>query len=182
MAPVGRKAVPKLPEARSLLELPPSLSRPPVKDRRWQRWLLGSLLLLGLVWLLLELTRFTPQKPVDVDITFTVADAETGRPVDQFDILLRPDEPRGEGTPPPVRLHSRGGVVCRRCTGCGCAASLGLFGPDFEVHLPGWRFEVVAAGFKSSAVLDLRQYAGRARPEPHGRVAVQVPLVLRREK
>jgi hypothetical protein len=160
-----------------------------VRIRRLNRW---EWLVAGLIAVVLLLLALPAVQKVhwvgstDLEVEFAVTDAATGEPI-----------PKGA-----VEIYSEGGLYEEReprdfklvagpdgrvsylCRNSMCFGTSGLFTDTFVVHLPWWRFRVVADGYEPGewTELDVPEYIRQARRAGPGKAKLVVPVTLHKRQ
>jgi hypothetical protein len=154
--------------------------------RRWCiRLLLAAAVLPLLVWGCDRVQMIYWVGSTDLEVEFVVTDDATGAPVPRARVEVRQSrggfyEDREEREFVLVGgVDGRARRECRQSMCFGTRSGLG-FTDTFAVHLPYWRFRVVAEGYEPGewTELDVHEYSRRARRAGSGKAELVVPMWL----
>lgn len=152
--------------------------------RWWKRLLVAAVVLPLLVWGCDRVQTIRWVGSTDLDVVFAVTDVSNGSPVpgarvevqSEGGLYAEPDKQQF------VLVAGADGVARKECQQSMCfGTQSGLgFTNTFVVHLPWWRFRVVADGFKSGEWIDLDvpEYIRQVQRTGPGKTVLVVPVSL----
>ena len=150
-------------------------------------WIVAGLIAILVVLLVLPAT----QKKVhwvgstDLEVEFVVTDTATSEPISNARIEIRSEGGfYEEREPRDFHLVSEpDGHVSYSCRNSMCFGTSGLFTDAFAVHLPWWRFRVVADGYTPTewVYLDEPNYRRQARRAGRGKAKLVVPVAVHKK-
>jgi hypothetical protein len=155
--------------------------------RRWSKWgFLAAVAVPLLVWSCDQVQTIYWVGSIDLDVEFQVTDRATGNPIPGATVEVQSEggfyEERDKHAF--VLVADASGVARKECRNSMCfGTQSGLrFTDTFAVHLPWWRFRVVAPGFTPStwANLDEPRYIQQARRVGPKKARLIVPLSLQK--
>ena len=155
--------------------------------RRWWKWLLLVLVVVPLlVWGCDRLQTVYWVGSTDLEVKFAMTDAVTGDPIPSAQVEVHSEggfyEERGRQEF--VLVADANGVAHKECRNSMCfGARSGLgFTNTFAVHLPWWRYRVVAEGFEPGewAELDVLEFRRQVRRAGPGKTTLVVPVSVHR--
>jgi hypothetical protein len=156
--------------------------------RRRIRLLIIAITLPFLVWGFDRVLMVAWVGNTDLEVEFVVADAAAGSPIPGARVEVQSDGGFYEERDKQEFTLNAGadGIArkeCRHSMCFGIHSGLG-FTNTFFVHLPWWRFRVVAGGYESSewADLDVPEYVRQARRVGPGRAKLVVSVALHKSQ
>lgn len=152
--------------------------------RRWWKWILLAAAPMALMCGFDRLQTIDWVGRSDLIVEFFVTSAANGNPIPNASIEVKSDggfyhEPNKQEF---VLITNSVGVASKECRDCMCIGSRSGLGisDTFVVHLPWWRFRVVAKGYAATdwADLDVPQYIRQAMRAAPGRAKLVIPVSL----
>jgi hypothetical protein len=140
--------------------------------RRWWKWLvIGVIVMPLLVWGYDRVQMIMWVGSTDLEVEFAISDAVTGLPIRGARTEIQQDEGgfyEDKDQKKFVLVSNDDGLASKECRNSMCVGTRsGLgFTDTFVVHLPYWRFRVVAENYKPGqwTDLDVPQYIRQVRP------------------
>jgi len=157
--------------------------------RRWWKWLLLTPIAVSLlVWGADRLQIIYWVGRTDLEVEFAVADAATGSSVPGARVEVQSDGGfyEEQDTQEFLLIADAGGIarkVCRHSMCFGTRSGL-KFTDTFAVHLPWWKYRVLAEGFEPSewADLDVLEFQRQAQQYGPERSKLVVPVLLHKRR
>jgi hypothetical protein len=156
-----------------------------VRFRRLNGWEWFVVGLIAVVLVLLALPAVQKVHWVghtDLEVEFAVTDAATGEPIPKAGLEIHSEGGFYEEREPRDFKLVAGpdGRVSYLCRNSMCFGTSGLFTDTFVVHLPWWRFRVVADEYEPGewTELDVPEYIRQARRDGPGKAKLVVPVSL----
>jgi len=152
--------------------------------RWWKRLLIASIALPLLAFGFDRILTIHWVGSTDLEVTFVVADASTGKPIPNARVEIQSEGGLYEERDRQefVLVAAADGIARKECRSSMCFGTQSRlrFTDTFVVHLPSWRYRVVAQGFQSAewADLDVLEFRRQVKRDAPGKAKLVIPVTL----